>query len=76
MCYFCRAKLNGWDVMVLSDQLCVRAYSSHEAWKSGPMKVQAGEALSSQQPSSVLPASQVLRDALASFVSDLVFRLR
>lgn len=26
--------------MILSDQLIVRAYSSHEAWAPGPMKVQ------------------------------------
>lgn len=38
-----RAKQNGWDVMVLSDQLCVRAYSHHEAWRPGPMKVQTGD---------------------------------
>ncbi|THH28012.1 hypothetical protein EUX98_g6178 [Antrodiella citrinella] len=38
-----RAKQNGWDVMVLSDQLCVRAYSHHEAWRVGPMKIQTGD---------------------------------
>ena len=27
--------------MILSDQLVVRAYSSHEAWTPGPMLVQA-----------------------------------
>ena len=37
------AKLNGWDVLVLSDQLCVRAYSSPEAWRPGPMKIQTGD---------------------------------
>ncbi|KAF7795999.1 hypothetical protein EIP86_007168 [Pleurotus ostreatoroseus] len=37
-----RAKQNGWDVMILSDQMVVRAYSSHEAWRPGPLKVQAG----------------------------------
>lgn len=36
-----RAKQNGWDVVILSDQLVVRAYSSHEAWTPGPMLVQA-----------------------------------
>jgi len=36
-----RAKANGWDVEVLSDQLVVRAYSSHEAWTPGPLLVQA-----------------------------------
>ncbi|TFY76674.1 hypothetical protein EWM64_g7337 [Hericium alpestre] len=36
-----RAKANGWDFEVYSDQLVVRAYSSHEAWKPGPLLVQA-----------------------------------
>jgi len=36
-----RAKLNGWDVAILSDQWIIRSYSSHEAWKPGPMLVQA-----------------------------------
>ncbi|OBZ72182.1 mRNA export factor mex67 [Grifola frondosa] len=44
-----RAKLNGWDVVILSDQLVVRAYSSHEAWRPGPMRVQAGDSLPSPQ---------------------------
>ena len=35
------AKLNGWDVVILSDQWIIRGYSSHEAWKPGPMLVQA-----------------------------------
>ena len=54
---FCliRARLNGWDVMILSDQLVVRAYSSHEAWRPGPMKVQAGE-----PPAAAAPAATVL----------------
>ncbi|KAK7044087.1 nuclear mRNA export, poly(A)+RNA binding protein [Paramarasmius palmivorus] len=34
------AKLNGWDVVVISDQLMIRAYSGHDAWKLGPMVVQ------------------------------------
>ncbi|KAI0067186.1 NTF2-like protein [Artomyces pyxidatus] len=36
-----RAKAGGWDVEVLSDQLVIRAYSSHEAWTPGPLLVQA-----------------------------------
>ncbi|KAH8995036.1 NTF2-like protein [Lactarius akahatsu] len=36
-----RAKASGWDVEVLSDQLVIRAYSSHEAWTPGPLFVQA-----------------------------------
>ncbi|EPQ54024.1 NTF2-like protein [Gloeophyllum trabeum ATCC 11539] len=43
-----RAKLNGWDVMVMSDQLVIRVYSSHEAWRAGPMRVQHGDSI---QPS-------------------------
>ncbi|KAG1843532.1 hypothetical protein C8R48DRAFT_736712 [Suillus tomentosus] len=44
-----RAKLNGWDVMVLSDQWSVRAYSTHDAWHPGPMRVQAGDVIPMQQ---------------------------
>jgi len=33
------AKLSGWDVVILSDLLTVRNYSSPRAWASGPMKV-------------------------------------
>ena len=42
-----RAKQSGWDVVILSDQLVIRAYSSHEAWRPGPMRVQAGDLLPS-----------------------------
>ena len=35
-----RAALNNWDIMILSDQLIIRAYSSPDAWKPGPMSVQ------------------------------------
>ncbi|KAH9998801.1 NTF2-like protein [Russula compacta] len=48
-----RAKTSGWDVEILSDQLVIRAYSSHEAWSPGPLHVQA---VPSSQ-SSALPAS-------------------
>lgn len=41
MTLYFRAKLNGWDVTILSDQWIVRSYSSHEAWKPGPLLVQA-----------------------------------
>lgn len=40
-----RAKQSGWDVLILSDMLVVRQYSSHEAWRPGPMRVQAGDPL-------------------------------
>ncbi|KDQ57204.1 hypothetical protein JAAARDRAFT_35810 [Jaapia argillacea MUCL 33604] len=59
-----RAKLNGWDVTILSDQLVVRAYSSHEAWKPGPMRVQAtGGSSSAQPPISITPQ---MREQLAA----------
>ncbi|TFK27812.1 NTF2-like protein [Coprinopsis marcescibilis] len=35
------AQLNGWEVVIMSDQWIVRIYSSHEAWLPGPMLVQA-----------------------------------
>ena len=38
---FSSAKLSGWTVVILSDQWIIRSYSSHEAWKPGPMLVQA-----------------------------------
>ncbi|EGN98717.1 hypothetical protein SERLA73DRAFT_181326 [Serpula lacrymans var. lacrymans S7.3] len=64
-----RAKLNGWDVMVLSDQWVIRAYSSYEAWQPGPMRVQAGEVLPAQ-PQTALPAPAAqaqLQEALSAF---------
>jgi len=53
-----RAKANGWDVEVLSDQLVIRAYSSHEAWKPGPLLVQAPSAPSHVNPTSVKTQSK------------------
>ncbi|KAG6331184.1 hypothetical protein ID866_7905 [Astraeus odoratus] len=71
-----RAKLNGWDVVILSDQWTVRAYSSHEAWRPGPMRVQAGGELPcAQQPAmpqggvSATLAQVQLEEALTAFVS-------
>lgn len=63
--------MNGWDVMILSDQLVVRAYSSPEAWKPGPMLVQAvkGEGI---QPTSVNPPGPKIPPAgLAAMNRDL-----
>ncbi|GJE96575.1 NTF2-like protein [Phanerochaete sordida] len=56
-----RAKLAGWDVMILSDMLVVRAYSSHEAWRPGPLRVQAGEAPTPSAPVGApqVPATQI-----------------
>ncbi|KAF9560738.1 NTF2-like protein [Agrocybe pediades] len=58
-----RAKLNGWNIVILSDQWIIRCYSSHEAWKAGPLLVQA---LPKQEPFTInsLPADQ--QTALAS----------
>lgn len=66
-----RAKQNGWNVIILSDQLVVRAYSSHEAWRPGPMRVQAGDLLPvAPTVPSVNSSPQVqLQDALATMVS-------
>ncbi len=70
----CRAKLNGWDVMIMSDQLVVRAYSKHEAWQPGPMRVQAGDSLPNDTPPSSVPsltpqAEAQLQQDLAAIVS-------
>jgi len=64
-----RAKQNGWDVVILSDQLTVRGYSSHTAWQPGPMRVQAGDSVSSAPPpmSSADPLNQAqLQAAVAA----------
>ncbi|OCH95422.1 NTF2-like protein [Obba rivulosa] len=66
-----RAKQSGWDVMILSDELVVRAYSSHEAWRPGPMRVQAGEpfppsASPAQLPPANAQAQALLQEALSS----------
>jgi nuclear RNA export factor len=65
-----RAKVNGWDVVILSDQWNIRGYSSHEAWKPGPMKVQAGsQAAVAATPAPTLPPALLLapnREALAA----------
>jgi len=54
-----RAKANGWDVEILSDQLVIRNYCSHEAWRPGPLLVQAAPSSNSQLASS-LPIQQEL----------------
>ena len=61
---FSRAKMKGWAVEILSDQLTVRGYSSSDAWIRGPMVVQPVVA-SEVQP----PAPRNLEAALASIVS-------
>ncbi|KAF9266467.1 NTF2-like protein [Marasmius fiardii PR-910] len=34
------AKTDGWNVVIISDQLMIRGYSDSDAWKPGPMVVQ------------------------------------
>ena len=62
---FPRAKMKGWAVEILSDQLTVRAYSSGGAWTPGPMIVQPAVASKESQP----PGLPNLEAALASIVS-------
>ncbi|TFK62148.1 NTF2-like protein [Pluteus cervinus] len=35
-----RAQINGWGVIILSDEWTIRAYSNPDVWKPGPMVVQ------------------------------------
>ncbi|EPT05658.1 hypothetical protein FOMPIDRAFT_1034303 [Fomitopsis schrenkii] len=55
-----RAKQSGWDLMILSDMLVIRQYSSHDAWRPGPMRVQAGDPLSIT-PATAQPSAQSAR---------------
>ncbi|KAF9790387.1 hypothetical protein BJ322DRAFT_1036097 [Thelephora terrestris] len=48
-----RAKMKGWAVEILSDQLTVRGYSSSDAWTPGPMIVQPIVASKGSQPPSL-----------------------
>lgn len=75
-----RAKLGGWDVVILSDQWTIRGYSSHDAWKPGPMLVQAtaptrtrGGAAQSQTPGLALPPDQ--QAALSQIVRRLISQI-
>lgn len=52
---FSSAKLSGWNVVILSDQWIIRSYSSHEAWKPGPMLVQAVTSSSQSAVSNTTP---------------------
>ncbi|KAI0661505.1 NTF2-like protein [Cubamyces menziesii] len=68
-----RAKQSGWDVVILSDQLVIRAYSSHEAWRPGPMRVQAGDLLPSP---GLQEALKPLPEPQRTLMLDLVLRTR
>lgn len=37
------ARASGWDIVILSDQLTIRGWSSSDSWKPGRLSVQAGE---------------------------------
>ncbi|KAL4259591.1 NXF family protein [Pleurotus pulmonarius] len=57
------AKTHGWDVVILSDQWIVRHYSTCDAWRPGPMRVQAsdpkGSTPAAQQPTLTLSPDQL-----------------
>ena len=51
--------MSGWDIVILSDQLNIRSYSSPESWKPGPLRVQSSpdEAATSSAPQPQLPST-------------------
>ena len=53
-----RTKLAGWPVVILSDQLVIRAYSSHEAWAPGLIRMLPQEPVPVSQPTPLLPQPQ------------------
>ncbi|PCH44854.1 NTF2-like protein [Wolfiporia cocos MD-104 SS10] len=64
-----RAKQNGWDVVILSDQLTVRPYSGHDAWRPGPMRVSRKDPSTPVRPPPVVQTAQdqtQLQEALES----------
>ncbi|KZV64741.1 NTF2-like protein [Peniophora sp. CONT] len=76
-----RAKLAGWDLEILSDQLVVRNYSSHEAWKPGPMLVQAVDEQGAAQAMAQLPPAvqaplQALPEHQRAPMAQLIARTR
>lgn len=48
-----KARQNGWEVVIVSEQLHIRNYSSHEAWAPGPITVQTDEG---EKPAAPAPA--------------------
>ncbi|KAI9061006.1 NTF2-like protein [Trametes sanguinea] len=68
-----RARQNDWKVIILSDQLVIRAYSSFEAWRPGPMRVQAGDLLPTPALLEVLSAVPKPQRYL---MQDLILRTR
>ncbi|KAJ6577471.1 hypothetical protein B0H19DRAFT_1120082 [Mycena capillaripes] len=65
-----RAKMNGWDVVILSDQWTIRGYSKPEAWAPGPMLVQATLESNPTPPQRQLPALPPDQQALLNTVPE------
>ncbi len=76
--FFARAKLAGWDVIILSDQLTIRSYSNPNAWTVGPMLVQAEDKSKHLQkpaelpPLSFPPAQQQALNTLVRFFASCI----
>ncbi|RDX57556.1 NTF2-like protein [Lentinus brumalis] len=68
-----RAKQRGWDVMILSDQLVIKGYSLHDAWRPGPMRVQAGDLLPSP---GLQQALATLAPPQRALMQDVILRTR
>ncbi|PPR05969.1 hypothetical protein CVT24_004633 [Panaeolus cyanescens] len=51
-----RAKLNGWNVVILSDQWIIRGYSSPDSWKPGPLLVQAVDQKAPSNSHPIMPS--------------------
>jgi nuclear RNA export factor len=60
--------MNGWDVVILSDQWTIRGYSKPEAWAPGPMLVQASLESNPPPPQRQLPALPPDQQALLSSI--------
>jgi len=58
--------------MILSDQLVVRAYSSHEAWTPGPMLVQAVKGEGPTSSASHPPGPKISPQGIARMNQDLL----
>ncbi|KAJ7650754.1 hypothetical protein FB45DRAFT_997566 [Roridomyces roridus] len=63
-----RAKQNGWDVVILSDQWTIRGFSKPEAWAPGPMRVQTTNRHPPTRPS--MPALPPDQQALLNSIPD------
>ncbi|KAG8924477.1 nuclear mRNA export, poly(A)+RNA binding protein, partial [Tulasnella sp. 408] len=48
-----KARQNGWEAVIVSEQLHIRNYSSHEAWAPGPITVQTED----EKPPAPAPAA-------------------